>query len=363
MTVAIVTGSAGLIGSEAVKLFASKGLDVVGIDNNLRRYFFGDDASTLWRRDQLKKTVPRYKHVRADIRNEAVMEDVFAKYGKDIAVVIHTAAQPSHDWAGRNPLTDFDINTKATVNLLELTRKHCPNAPFIFCSSSKVYGDSVNRLPLIELESRWEMSPAMASAYDYDGAANGVGAAGINEFMSIDHSTHSLLGASKAAADIMVQEYGRYYGMKTVCFRCGCLTGPGHSGTELHGFLSYLMKCAVSGKPYSIMGYKGKQVRDNIHSYDLVNAFWHFFQGPGWGEVYNIGGSRYANCSILEAIEQCEALTVRKLNTVYVDTPRLADHIWYISDVRKFQSHYPDWQLTYGIPETLTEMHDAMKGT
>jgi CDP-paratose 2-epimerase len=350
MSIAIVTGSAGLIGAEAVRQFAAKGLAVVGIDNDMRRTFFGDDASTRWSRGVLERTVAGYRHVEADIRDQEALRRVFSFYGRDIAVVIHTAAQPSHDWAARDPLTDFTVNANGTLNLLMLTREFCPDAPFIFCSTNKVYGDAPNRLPLVEHETRWELAP------DHPYAEHG-----IDECMSIDACTHSLFGVSKASADLLVQEFGRYFGMKTACFRGGCLTGPGHSGAMLHGFLSYLVRCAVTGAPYRVLGYKGKQVRDNIHSADLVAAFWAFFRKPRSGEVYNMGGARHANCSMLEAIAMCEELTGRPMNWSYVDENRVGDHIWWISDVRRFQAHYPDWRLTYDIRTTLAEIHQAMR--
>jgi CDP-paratose 2-epimerase len=350
MSIAIVTGSAGLIGAETVRQFAAKGLAVVGVDNDMRRTYFGDDASTRWSRNRLEKQVPGYRHVEADIRDEVALRRVFAFYGRDTAVVIHTAAQPSHDWAARDPLTDFTVNANGTLNLLMLTREFCPDAAFIFCSTNKVYGDTPNRLPLVEHTTRWELAPDHPYA-EY----------GIDESMSIDSSTHSLFGVSKSSADLLVQEFGRYYGMKTACFRGGCLTGPGHSGAMLHGFLAYLVKCAVTGAPYRVLGYKGKQVRDNIHSTDLVSAFWAFFRKPRSGEVYNMGGSRHANCSMLEAIAMCEELSGRPMNWSYVDENRVGDHIWWISDVRRFHSHYPEWRPTYDIRRTLTEIHEAMR--
>jgi CDP-paratose 2-epimerase len=350
MSIAIVTGSAGLIGAEAVRQFAGKGLTVIGIDNDLRRRFFGEDASTRWARANLEQTVPGYRHVEADIRDEAAIRAVFARYGRDVSVVVHTAAQPSHDWAARDPLTDFTVNANGTLNLLMLTRTFCAEAPFIFCSTNKVYGDTPNRLPLVERETRWELAP------DHRYAEHG-----IDESMSIDASTHSLFGVSKASADLMVQEFGRYFGMKTVCFRGGCLTGPGHSSAMLHGFLSYLMKCAVTGAPYKVLGYRGKQVRDNIHSYDLVNAFWTFFRNPRSAAVYNIGGARYANCSIVEAIAICEELTGRPMNWSYADDNRIGDHIWWISDIRRFQADYPEWRLTYDIRSILADIHEGMR--
>jgi CDP-paratose 2-epimerase len=350
MSIALITGSAGLIGAEAARFFTDKGLDIVGIDNDMRRLFFGDDASTQWSRAALEADLPRYHHINCDVRDQVAIQNIFSRYGRDIAVVIHTAAQPSHDWAARDPVMDFTVNANGTLTLLEASRQHCPGAPFIYCSTNKVYGDTPNRLPLIEQERRWEVAPEHPFARH-----------GIDETMSIDASTHSLFGVSKAAADLMVQEYGRYFGLKTACFRGGCLTGPGHSGAQLHGFLSYLMKCAVSGQPYKVLGYKGKQVRDNIHSFDLVNAFWQFFRNPRVAQVYNIGGGRYANCSMLEAIGLCEELTGRSMNWSYVEGNRLGDHIWWISDIRRFESHYPEWKITYDIRTMLVEILDAMR--
>jgi CDP-paratose 2-epimerase len=349
MSVAIITGAGGLIGAEAAKFFSRKGLVVVGIDNDMRATFFGPDASTRWSWQQHQRDLPFYSHVEADIRDAGAVGQVFARYGGNISIVVHAAAQPSHDWAARDPLTDFGVNANGTLILLEAARRHCPDAVFIFCSTNKVYGDTPNRLPLEEGETRWEPQGCHPFA-----------AHGIDETMSIDASKHSLFGVSKCAADLMVQEYGRYFGMKTACFRGGCLTGPGHSGAQLHGFLSYLVKCAVSGEPYTVFGYKAKQVRDNIHSFDLVNAFWRFFENPRSGEVYNIGGSRFANCSVLEAIVKVEQLTGRPMNWTYSDDNRAGDHIWWISDVRRFRSHYPDWNLTYDIDTTIAEIHASL---
>jgi CDP-paratose 2-epimerase len=349
MKIALVTGSGGLIGSQAITFFADKFDLLIGIDNNMRQYFFGTEASTSWNIERLHDRHPNYKHYTTDIRDFSALEKIFKEYGTDISLIIHTAAQPSHDWAAKEPLTDFHVNATGTVNLLELTRKNCPDAVFIFTSTNKVYGDNPNALPLIELESRWEID----ESHPYFGE-------GIDELMSIDHSKHSVFGASKVAADIMVQEYGRYFNLKTGVFRGGCLTGPNHSGAQLHGFLAYLMKCAINETHYTIFGYKGKQVRDNIHSYDLVNMFWHFYLSPRQGEVYNAGGSRYSNCSMLEAIALCEEITGNKLSYSYSDQNRAGDHIWYISDVGKFKKHYPNWNLSYSITETLTEMHDAL---
>lgn len=348
MSVALITGSAGLIGSEAARFFAGLGMDVIGVDNDMRRTFFGDEASTAWNRTRLERELGRrYRHHAIDIRDAAALQAVFQQHGKAITLVIHTAAQPSHDWAARDPAMDFSVNATGTLNTLEATRVHCPEAVFIFTSTNKVYGDTPNRLPLIEQELRWEIDPS----HPYAG--------GIREDMSIDHTLHSLFGASKVAADVLVQEYGRYFGMFTGCFRGGCLTGPNHSGTELHGFLAYLMKCAVTGKPYTVFGYKGKQVRDNIHSADLISAFHHFFQKPRVAEVYNAGGGRFSNCSMLEAIRICEQMTGRPMQWTYSDTNRVGDHIWYISDLSRFQEHYPAWKLEYDVPAILGEIHAA----
>ena len=341
----LITGSCGLIGSETVRFFHAKGFDVVGIDNDMRAYFFGESASIAWNRERLIRDCVRYTHYDIDIRDYTQVESVFARYNKQIVLVIHTAAQPSHDWAAREPITDFTINANGTLHLLEATRRFCEEAVFIFTSTNKVYGDRPNTLPLVELAERWEVQS------DHPFAARG-----IDESMSIDHSKHSLFGASKVAADVLVQEYGRYFGIRTGVFRGGCLTGPAHSGAELHGFLAYLVLCAVKRQPYTIYGYKGKQVRDNIHSHDLIEAFWRFFSSPRPGEVYNIGGSRFANVSILEAIRYIQELSGEKLHYTLIDQPRSGDHIWYISDVGKFQRHYPDWHYTYTMEDTLREM-------
>ncbi len=346
MQVIIVSGSAGLIGSETVKRFAKTGARVVGIDNDMRGQFFGAQASTKSTRDELTR-LSGYEHHDLDIRDSNAMRDLFARHRGNIHAVVHTAAQPSHDWAAREPQTDFAVNANGTLNLLEAARENCPDAPFVFTSTNKVYGDTPNRLPLQELAMRWEIAPE----HEYAG--------GIPETMSIDATKHSLFGASKAAADLLVQEYGRYFGMPTACFRGGCLTGPAHAGTELHGFLAYLMKCCVTGRPYRVFGYQGKQVRDNIHSFDLVEAFAAFIDAPRAGEVYNIGGSRLCNCSMLEAIALCEEISGRKLDWNYEETNRVGDHIWWISDVTKFQTHYPQWKFRYRLREILEEIYRA----
>jgi CDP-paratose 2-epimerase len=350
MAVAVITGSCGLIGSEAAKYFHNKGLDILGIDNDMRGYFFGKEASTNWQRAELERTLPRYRHHSEDIRNQEAIFKIFGSLQKDVHLVIHAAGQPSHDWAAQEPMTDFTINANGTLVMLEATRKYCPEAPFIFMSTNKVYGDSPNRLPLDELETRWEIR----KSHEYSDR-------GIDESMSIDNSLHSLFGVSKTAADLMVQEYGKYFGMRTCTFRGGCLTGPAHSGAELHGFLAYLVKCAVTGKTYTIHGYKGKQVRDNIHSRDLVEAFWQFFQNPRPGSAYNIGGSRHSNCSVLEAIEQIEALCGKPLRFELSGQARSGDHVWWISDVRKFQRDYPEWSYQYDLNRILREMVEATR--
>ena len=347
MNIALVTGSAGLIGSESVAFLSEKFDLVVGIDNDLRQYFFGAEASTDWNRNRIQEAFTNYKHYSADIRSEEAIGAIFAEYGQDIKLVVHTAAQPSHDWAAREPFMDFTVNANGTLVMLEMTRKYCPEAVFIFTSTNKVYGDNPNFLPLVELESRWEIDENHTYFMH-----------GIDEEMSIDHTKHSLFGASKVAADVLVQEYGRYFGMKTGVFRGGCLTGPNHSGAQLHGFLAYLMKCAITKSHYTIFGYKGKQVRDNIHSWDLVNMFWHFYQNPKAGEVYNAGGGRFSNCSMLEGIALCEEITGNKMNYSYSETNRIGDHIWYISDLSKFKAHYPEWDWKYDLKSTLSQMHE-----
>ncbi len=346
MSVVLVTGSAGLIGSEAVRFFAGLGMDVVGIDNDMRKFFFGEEASTGWNLRRLQKDLPNYSHHDIDIRDYSEIERLFVRYGRDLALIIHTAAQPSHDWAASDPFSDFTVNANGTLNLLQAARTHCPTTPFIFTSTNKVYGDTPNLLPLRELEKRWEIDPAHRYSV------------GIGEDMSIDQTKHSLFGASKVAADVLVQEYGRYFDMPTVSFRGGCLTGPNHSGTQLHGFLAYLMKCAMNGNHYNVFGYKGKQVRDNIHSADLIAAFHQFYLAPRVAEVYNIGGGRESNCSMTEAIEMCEAVTGQPMDYSYQEDNRVGDHIWYVSDLAKFKAHYPEWRVTYDVPRILQEMYD-----
>lgn len=335
----LITGSAGLIGSESVRFFCEKGFEILGIDNDMRAYFFGKEASTKWNKRLLEEEFKKYRHFDIDIRNKKKIEEIFKKNKFDL--IIHTAAQPSHDWAAKEPLTDFTINALGTLILLENYRKYCPQAVFIFTSTNKVYGDRPNTLPLIELKMRYDL-PKSHKFYK-----------GIDESMSIDNSLHSIFGASKIAADVMVQEYGKYFGLKTGVFRGGCLTGPTHSGTQLHGFLAYLVKCIAADQKYTVFGYKGKQVRDNIHSYDLVNAFYYFYLKPRCGEVYNMGGSRHSNISMLEAIKKIENILNKKANIEYINQPRRGDHIWYISDVSKFKSHYPKWNFKYDVDMIL----------
>jgi CDP-paratose 2-epimerase len=350
MDVAVVTGSAGLVGSAAVRLLARNGFTVAGIDNDMRAVFFGEEASTAWKFRELESTFPNYTHYAVDVRDREALDRIFLAYAADIRCVVHAAGQPSHDWAAREPETDFDINARATLTLLELTRRHCPRAAFVFTSTSKVYGDGPNQLPLVEEETRWEIDPAHRFA-----------ACGIDETMSVDQTKHSLLGASKLAADVLVQEYGRYFGMDTVCFRPGCITGSDHAGTHLHGFLSYLVKCAVTGAEYPIVGYGGKQVRDNIHADDLACMFLRFIRRPRAGEVYNVGGGRRVNCSVREAIELAEKVVGRPMRTRYVEQNRNGDHIWYLSDTRRFQEHYPGWHQSYDLERMLVEIAEAQR--
>ena len=338
---ALVTGSSGLIGSEAVEHFDRLGHRVVGIDNNMRRVFFGAPGDTLWNLRRLQSVAKKFTHADIDIRDRAALEELFRRERFDL--IVHCAAQPSHDKAREIPVLDFEVNALGTVNLLEATRQHCPEAVFVFISTNKVYGDAPNELPLKELATRWEY----ARPEDYEG---------IDETCRIDRTLHSLFGASKAAADLVAQEYGRYFKMNVGIFRGGCLTGPSHSGVELHGFLSYLVKQTLSGGAYSVFGYKGKQVRDNIHSADVVAAIEAFAANPRPGEVYNLGGGRGNSVSMLEAIEKIEHLAERKLNWKYVDENRIGDHICYISNLAKFQTHYPGWQITRSLDAILEEM-------
>ncbi len=345
MPVAIITGAGGLIGSEAVEHFIAAGFDIVGIENDMRARFFGPESSTSHITERLVAEHDSFRWEDADIRDREEIDRIFAGAG-EVQLVIHTAAQPSHDWAASEPQTDFGVNANGTLNLLEAARAHCPEAPFIFCSTNKVYGDTPNSLPLLSLDKRLEL-PEDHRYYR-----------GIDTSMSIDHSTHSLFGVSKAAADLLVQEYGRYFDMPTVAFRGGCLTGPQHAGAKLHGFLAYLMKCTVTGTPYTVFGYEGKQVRDNIHSADLIAAFDAYRLAPRPAAIYNIGGGRFSNCSMLEAIEICERISGRELSWEMGEEPRIGDHRWWISDLAPFQADYPDFALRYGVEDILQEMYE-----
>ncbi|HEX5927345.1 MAG TPA: NAD-dependent epimerase/dehydratase family protein [Baekduia sp.] len=346
MSIALVTGSGGLIGSEAVAYFAEQGFDVIGLDNDMRAYFFGDAASTKPTNARLADDLgDAFRATALDIRDREGVDRLFAREGSRIALVVHTAAQPSHDWAAREPHTDFSVNATGTLNLLQATRDHAPDATFVFTSTNKVYGDLPNALPLQELDTRWEL-PEDHEWFD-----------GIPTTMSIDQSTHSVFGASKVAADVMVQEYGRYFGMPTVCFRGGCLTGPQHAGAQLHGFLAYLMRCTVLGDPYTIFGYKGKQVRDNIHAHDVVRAFDAFRTAPRPAAVYNLGGGRASNVSMLEAIALCEEVAGSHLDVTLSAEARIGDHQWYVSDLGSFRADYPDWTLTFGIRDVLEDIY------
>jgi CDP-paratose 2-epimerase len=348
MPTAIVTGSGGLIGSEAVKHFAEAGYDVIGLENDMRAEFFGPAASTAATTERLLDAYgDAFRSLPIDIRDAAAVERVYADAGASLDLVVHTAAQPSHDWAASDPRTDFAVNASGTLNLLEAARRHRPDATFVFTSTNKVYGDRPNDLPLVELATRLEL-PA-------DHPWHG----GIDTTMPIDRSLHSLFGVSKASADLMVQEYGRYFGMPTVCFRGGCLTGPSHAGAKLHGFLSYLMRCTVTGERYTVLGYGGKQVRDNIHSKDVVAAFAAFHAAPRAAAVYNLGGGRASNCSMLEAIELCQEIAGRELDYEIAGTPRIGDHRWWISDTSDFEADHPGWRVTVGVREVLQEIHDA----
>ena len=344
MGTVIITGSGGLVGGAATKFFSELGHDVVGVDNDMRKQFFGDDASTAAQTEALQRKFPRFTSLNTDIRDINTLEKVFSDRGRDIFAVIHCAAQPSHDWAAKDPALDFSVNATGTLGLLELTRTYCPDASFVFMSTNKVYGDRPNSIDFDELDTRW--SPPADSRWHQ----------GFDESLSIDQSTHSLFGVSKTAADLLVQEYGRYFNMNTVCFRGGCLTGPDHAGVELHGFLSYLVKCTVWGKPYRIFGHLGKQVRDNIHTDDLVNAFWEYIQKPRPGAVYNMGGGVSANVSMLEAINEIESISGNTLDWALDSTSRVGDHIWYVSDTSAFERDYPTWSITRGISDILNEM-------
>jgi CDP-paratose 2-epimerase len=347
MPVGIVTGAGGLVGAASVRLLVEEGFDVVGIENDMRSRLFGPDASTEPTARRLEAEIPEFRRLDLDIRDADGVDRAFAEHSGEVELVVHAAAQPSHDWAAREPKTDFSINAAGTLNLLEAARTHAPGATFAFISTNKVYGDRPNSLPLQELDTRLELP----EDHPYHG--------GIDTTMSIDGSTHSLFGVSKAAADLLVQEYGRYFEMATACFRCGCITGPDHAGAVLHGFLAYLLKATVTGTPYTIYGYGGKQVRDNIHASDLARACLEFHRNPRPAAVYNLGGGRYANCSMLEAIETCERIAGRELDWTMSDEARIGDHRWWISDNGEFERDNPGWGLRYDIESMLREIHDA----
>ena len=347
MSIVLITGSNGLVGSESVNFFSKKGFDVIGIDNNLRKLFFGKDGSTLWlKKELIKKNKKKFTPLSIDIRNYKALEKVFIRYKKNISLIIHCAAQPSHDYGKNYPLLDFEVNARGTLNMLELTKIYSSNAPFIFTSTNKVYGDNPNKLKFIEKKSRFEISK------------NNIYVNGIDEKFSIDNCTHSFFGVSKTYADLIVQEYGKNIGLKTVSFRGGCITGPNHSGAKLHGFLSFLVKQCLNNKKYDIIGYKGKQVRDNIHSHDLVNCFWEFYKKPKYGEVYNIGGGRKSNCSIIEAINLIEKKTGHTIKKNYIKDNRVGDHIWYISNMKKFKKDFPMWSQKYNTEMIISELID-----
>lgn len=345
--IALITGSSGLIGSSCVEVFSKKGFKVIGIDNDMRSYFFGQQCSTSQIEQSLKEEFQNFESFNIDIRDLSSLELIFTKFNSDISIIIHTAAQPSHDWAAKEPITDFSINALGTINLLEMFRKYCPKASFIFTSTNKVYGDRPNFLNLVELEKRFDF-------FDNNLPSS------IDESMSIDNCKHSIFGASKVSADIMVQEYGKYFDLNTVVFRGGCLTGQKHKSSEMHGFLSYLIKCIIKNKPYNIFGYKGKQVRDNIYSYDLVDMFWNFHLNPKKGEVYNAGGGRENSISIIESIEKINNIANTNWNKyTLLEENRIGDHKWYISNLNKFKKDYPNWKLNHSIDEIISKMIES----
>jgi CDP-paratose 2-epimerase len=347
MPLAIVTGSGGLVGSDSVRRLVESGWEVVGLENDMRARFFGPEASTSHVTEELVRAYPEFEAIDADIRDEETVRRVFAEHASRLELIVHTAAQPSHDWAAREPQTDFGVNALGTLNLLEAARETAPAASFVFISTNKVYGDLPNGLPLEETDTRLEL-PTDHPYFE-----------GIDTSMPIDRSTHSLFGVSKAAADLLVQEYGRYFEMPTVCFRCGCITGPSHAGAMLHGFLAYLMKCTVTGTPYTVFGYGGKQVRDNIHGADLVEACLKFHRAPRAAAVFNLGGGRSSNCSMLEAIAACERIAGREIDWELSDEARIGDHRWWISDLGEFREAYPGWELRHNIDSILRQIYDA----
>ncbi|MCB1703980.1 MAG: NAD-dependent epimerase/dehydratase family protein [Halioglobus sp.] len=340
----LVTGSSGLIGSEVCVFYAGRGYQVHGVDNNQRAVFFGPQGDTRWNQKRLQDALRGFVHHELDIRDRQGVDALVQSVRPD--VIVHAAAQPSHDRAAAIPFDDFDTNAVGTLNCLEAARRHCPESPFIHMSTNKVYGDAPNHIALKELQTRWE--------YDDPAYENGIA-----ETFTIDQSKHSLFGASKVASDIMVQEYGRYFGMPTCCLRGGCLTGPNHSGVELHGFLSYLVKCNLEEIQYTVFGYKAKQVRDNIHSLDVAHFMWEFSQAPRCGEVYNLGGGKQNSCSMQEAFLRVESLSGKAMNYVYSDQHREGDHICYYSDLSKMQMHYPQWEITRDLDAIFLELVEA----
>ena len=344
MSIILITGSSGLVGSESVNFFSDRGFDVIGIDNDLRKLFFGKLASTIPIKNKLLKRNKNFRSINCDIRNFNNLEKIFKKYKKYISLIIHCAAQPSHDYGKDYPILDFKVNAEGTLNLLELTKKYSPDSPFIFMSTNKVYGDNPNKLKIIEKKTRYEI----INNHKYF--------RGIDEKLSIDECTHSFFGVSKTYADLLVQEYGNNVGLNTVVFRGGCITGPNHSGAQLHGFLSYLVRRSITDKKYNLIGYKGKQVRDNLHSKDLINCFWEFYKKPGKGRVYNIGGGRFSNCSIIEALNLVEQKANIKIKKIFQRKNRIGDHIWYITDNSKFKKDYPKWKQKYNTNKILDEL-------
>jgi CDP-paratose 2-epimerase len=344
MTLALITGSSGLVGAETAIFLINKGFEVIGIDNNARRELFGKDGDTSKIKNKLINLSKSYSHYDIDIANKLQLEKIFKRYKNKFSFILHAAAQPSHDWAKNNVFKDFNVNAIGSLNMLELTRIYSPKAKFIFTSTNKVYGDNPNKLNFVEYKNRWEVEKKSKFYI------------GINESLSIDNCTHSLFGVSKSYADLLAQEYNKNFGMHIACFRAGCITGPNHSGVELHGFLSYLVKSCIRKKSYKLIGYKGKQVRDNIHCSDLVNAFWEYYKKPLKDSLFNIGGSRYSNCSILEAIQYVEKKLGIYVNKININVPRVGDHKWYISDISKFKKSYPDFKLKYNIPRILDEI-------
>jgi CDP-paratose 2-epimerase len=347
MPTAIVTGSGGLVGAASVRQLVEQGFDVVGLENDMRAQFFGASASTSRVTRSLVARYPEFRSLDVDVRDSEALDRAVRRHSRSLQLVIHAAAQPSHDWAASEPQTDFTINANGTLNLLEALREHRPDATFVFCSTNKVYGDRPNSLPLVECDTRLDL-PRDHRYYD-----------GVDTSMSIDQCTHSLFGASKLAADVIVQEYGRYFDMPTVCFRAGCMTGADHAGAEAHGFLSYLMRCTVTGDRYTVFGYDGKQVRDNLHASDAVQAFAAFHRRPRAGAVYNLGGGRDSSCSLVEAVTMAERIAGKELERAYSDHARTGDHRWWISDLSAFQSDYPEFTPQYGVEGILREIHDS----